>query len=163
MLLLALLCLMCLNSCMAILPARMSARFGRVVGDKKENMRLSSALAAVDPSIAYTGLGLATAIGIYQKVVVGRFILSWFPQLYDTFPFLAPVYTVTEPYLNFFRRQIPAVGGFDISSIPALFILDLAGNAAASLGCEIPADIEQRLAKLEAAKAVAAGEQLPLV
>lgn len=102
-------------------------------------------LAAVDPSIAYTGFGLATAIGLYQKVIFARIALSWFPDLYRTFPFLSPVYTVTEPYLNFFSRQIPAIGGFDISAIPALFILDLAGNAAASLGCEIPHDLEERM------------------
>ena len=107
-------------------------------------------MAAVDPSMTYTGLGLATAVGIYQKVIIGRFLLSWFPDLYRTFPFLSPIYTVTEPYLVFFRRQIPAIGGFDISSIPALLILDLAGNAAASLGCEIPDDLSERIKKMEA-------------
>jgi len=118
--------------------------------ERAESMRLQ--LATVDPSAAYTGLGLATAVGIYQKVVLGRFVLSWFPQLYDTFPFLAPVYTVTEPYLRFFRSKIPGIAGFDVSSIAAFFVLDIAGNAAASLGCEIPADLEERLQRLEVAK-----------
>ena len=88
------------------------------------------------------GLGLATVIGIYQKVIIARFALSWFPQLYSTFPFLSPVYTVTEPYLQFFRRFIPPIGGFDISAIPALFILDFATNLAVSFGAELPDDEE---------------------
>ena len=45
---------------------------------------------------------------------------------------------MTEPYLKIFRKRIPLVGGFDISAIPAIFILDLVGQATAALGAEIP-------------------------
>lgn len=45
---------------------------------------------------------------------------------------------MTEPYLKIFRKRIPPVGGFDISAIPAIFILDLVGQATAALGAEIP-------------------------
>ena len=46
--------------------------------------------------------------------------------------------SVTEPYLKVFRKRIPPVGGFDISAIPAIFILDLVGQATAALGAEFP-------------------------
>lgn len=107
--------------------------------ENKEN-----SLASVMPgeSGMVGGVGLATVIGIYQKVIIARFALSWFPQLYSTFPFLSPVYSVTEPYLQFFRRFIPPIGGFDISAIPALFILDFATNLAVSFGAELPDDEE---------------------
>jgi hypothetical protein len=65
-----------------------------------------------------------------------RFALSWFPQLINQFPILRPVFTVTEPYLKIFRSQIPPIAGFDISAIPALFVLDIFGQTAAAIGCD---------------------------
>jgi YggT family protein len=135
----------------AILVPRALPRMTQLSSSDRSDViskRIAFITAAVSPELSYPGLGLYTVISIYQKVIIARFALSWFPQLYNTFPFLAPVFTVTEPYLQVFRRQIPAIGGFDISAIPALLILDFAGNAAASLGAEIPEDIEEKLAKL---------------
>jgi uncharacterized protein YggT (Ycf19 family) len=43
-------------------------------------------------------------------------------------------YIVTEPYLKVFRSQIPPIGGFDISAIPALFCLDILSQAAVAIG-----------------------------
>ena len=59
--------------------------------------------------------GLANGFSIYNSVIIFRIVLSWFPQLPRQFPILKPVFTVTDPYLNFFRRQIPG------SSIGLLF------------------------------------------
>lgn len=50
---------------------------------------------------------------------------------------------VTEPYLKIFRKRIPPVGGFDISAIPAIFILDLVGQATAALGAGFPTDSDR--------------------
>jgi YggT family protein len=69
--------------------------------------------------------GLVNVIGLYSNIILFRFALSWFPQLPRQFPILRPALTVTEPYLGFFRRQIPPIAGFDISAIPAIFILDI--------------------------------------
>ena len=65
-----------------------------------------------------------------------RFALSWFPQLMSQFPILRPVFTVTEPYLKIFRSQIPPIGGFDISAIPAFFVLDIFGQTATAIGAD---------------------------
>jgi hypothetical protein len=46
--------------------------------------------------------------------------------------------TVTEPYLRVFRSVIPPIGGFDISSLPAIFCLDILGKTAAAVGAEFP-------------------------
>jgi uncharacterized protein YggT (Ycf19 family) len=102
---------------------------------------------------AISGLGLSSALQLYSNIIVARFALSWFPQLYSTFPFLSPIYTVTEPYLVFFRRQIPAIGGFDISAIPALLLLDFAGKATAAFGDDraVPSarELKQQLRRIK--------------
>ena len=51
--------------------------------------------------------GIANGFSIYNSIIIFRIALSWFPQLPRQFPILRPVFTVTDPYLNFFRRQIP--------------------------------------------------------
>ena len=93
--------------------------------------------------------GIANAFSLFNSVIVFRIALSWFPQLPQQFPILRPVFTVTDPYLNFFRRQIPAIGGFDISAIPALFFLDIMSQAVVAFGAEIPENIEERLKMLK--------------
>jgi uncharacterized protein YggT (Ycf19 family) len=47
-------------------------------------------------------------------------------------------FIVTEPYLKVFRKRIPKIGNFDISTIPAVIILDVFGQATAALGSEFP-------------------------
>ena len=54
------------------------------------------------------------------------------------FPILQPINTVTSPYLNVFRKTIPTIAGFDISIIPALFVLDILSQTAAAVGAEYP-------------------------
>lgn len=70
------------------------------------------------------------AIEIYLWLIIIRVILSWFPirasgvlaKLVDF------VYEVTEPFLGFFRRYIPAIPlggvGLDISPIIAIIVLN---------------------------------------
>lgn len=67
-----------------------------------------------------------------------RIALSWFPQLTKQFPVLQPIVTVTEPYLKVFRKTIPSIAGFDISVIPAVFVLDILSQTTAALGAELP-------------------------
>lgn len=69
--------------------------------------------------------GVSNGFSLFSNILIFRVALSWFPQLPRQFPILRPVFTVTEPYLAFFRRQIPAIAGFDISAIPAFFVLDI--------------------------------------
>jgi hypothetical protein len=51
-----------------------------------------------------------------------------------------------------FRKRIPPVGGFDISAIPAIFILDIVGQATAALGAGFPTDKEMLQHKMKLAK-----------
>ena len=51
-----------------------------------------------------------------------RIALSWFPQLFNQFPVLRPIITVTEPYLKAFRRTIPPVAGIIITIIITIII-----------------------------------------
>lgn len=110
--------------------------------DSKNIARAPLITAAVlpgDPLITGTfSLGLINVIGLYTNVLIFRFALSWFPQVVNQFPILRPVITVTEPYLKVFRSQIPPIGGFDISAIPALFCLNILSSTAAAVGAEIP-------------------------
>ena len=99
-------------------------------------------LAAVLPGDAVVNgvifQGITNAFGLYSNVILLRIALSWFPQLPRTFTFLKPVFTVTEPYLRFFRKLIPPIAGFDISAIPAILILDILSQATAALGVSYP-------------------------
>jgi YggT family protein len=102
----------------------------------------SSRLHAVlpgDPLVTGTlSQGVINGISIYSNIIFARIALSWFPQLPQQFPILKPIFTVTEPYLRAFRQTIPPVAGFDISAIPAVFILDILGQTAAAVGADLP-------------------------
>jgi len=104
--------------------------------------RPSSRLHAVlpgDPLVTGTlSQGVINGISIYSNIIFARIALSWFPQLPQQFPILKPIFTVTEPYLRAFRQTIPPVAGFDISAIPAVFILDILGQTAAAVGADLP-------------------------
>ncbi|CAN0097520.1 unnamed protein product [Ectocarpus fasciculatus] len=56
---------------------------------------------------------------------------------------LEPVYLLTDPYLNAFRRLNLTIGGLDLSVLPAFFLLSFATNAVASLGAEMPAPLKR--------------------
>ncbi len=86
--------------------------------------------------------GIVNGISLYSNVIFFRVALSFFPNARKQFPILKPIFTVTNPYLKVFRKRIPpvSVGGaqFDISAIPAIFILDLFSQGTVALGAEIP-------------------------
>ena len=67
---------------------------------------------------------------LYVIILFVRAILSWFP--YDANSPLNPVrrviFTITEPVLAPFRRIIPPVGGFDISFLVAIILVQLVVN-----------------------------------
>jgi len=122
------------------------------IDDKMDSFR-KGVPAAVMPGSAVGNAvifgGIANAFSLFNSIIVFRIALSWFPQLPRQFPILRPVFTVTDPYLNFFRRQIPPIGGFDISAIPALFLLDIMGQAVVAFGAEIPENIQEKLETLK--------------
>lgn len=46
--------------------------------------------------------GFQTFLSIYNLVITGRILLSWFPQAQGV-AILQPVFAITDPYLNLFR------------------------------------------------------------
>jgi len=91
--------------------------------------------------------GICNGISIFSNILLLRFALSWFPQIQQQFPILRPINTLTEPYLRVFRRTIPPIGGFDISALPAIFILDILSQTTVAIGAEIPSAFKGKVFK----------------
>jgi YggT family protein len=68
---------------------------------------------------------LLQIIGIYETVLIFRFLLSWVPNInWQDMPWKI-VFGLTEPFLIPFRRAIPPIGMLDISAMVAFFALQL--------------------------------------
>lgn len=81
--------------------------------------------------------GISSFLSLYNAAIVGRLLLSWWPQAPQAV--VSPLATLTDPYLGLFRGIIPPLGGtLDLSPILAFVTLDLFTNAAAALPCEMP-------------------------
>jgi YggT family protein len=67
---------------------------------------------------------------IYFIVLIGRAILSWFPESGDSplTPVRRVLFVLTEPVLAPFRRLIPPVGGIDLSFLVAVLALQIIMN-----------------------------------
>lgn len=90
--------------------------------------------------------GFGNFIAIYNTVITGRILLSWFPQAAEV-PLLQPVYQITDPYLNLFRGIIPPIFGLDLSPILAFVTLNLLQSSTAALAAEIPMHMRERMEK----------------
>lgn len=93
--------------------------------------------------------GLSNFLAIYNALVSVRVLLSWFPQA-QGISLLRPVFQLTDPYLNLFRGLIPPIGGFDLSVLPAFFLLNFAQSSAPALGATMPENLKQRFASTRA-------------
>lgn len=87
--------------------------------------------------------GLFNFFNIYQNLLVGRILLSWFPGLQGQ-PLLKPLFTICDPFLNTFRQVVPPVFGLDLSPILALFLLQALGGASQALGAEADGEPRRR-------------------
>ena len=119
----------------AMLPlanSRMSSR---------TSLRRRPVLAAAMPGYSFAEEvfvdGFRNFINIYQNLLVGSVLLSWFPQS-RSYPFLQPLFNVCDPYLNTFRGILPSLGGIDFSPILAFTLLNALSGAMVSLGAETP-------------------------
>ena len=85
--------------------------------------------------------GLFSTLNIYNTLLIGRLILTWFPNPPRQLAY--PLATLCDPYLNLFRGIIPPIGGtIDLSPILAFTVLNVFTNTAAALPCEIGPDGE---------------------
>merc|ERR1712160_205822 len=90
--------------------------------------------------------GFGNFLAIYNTVITGRILLSWFPQAAEV-AVLQPVYQITDPYLNLFRGIIPPIFGLDLSPILAFVTLNLLTSSTAAIGCEIPEELKAKMNK----------------
>jgi len=68
---------------------------------------------------------LAKTLQIYYFLLIIRILLTWFPGIDWSNSALSTLTSITDPYLNIFRGVIPPIGGFDISSLLALIVLQV--------------------------------------
>ncbi|HOV38975.1 MAG TPA: YggT family protein [Spirochaetales bacterium] len=77
---------------------------------------------------------LGALVSLYTLLIIVRILLTWFssPLGYGkVHHFLA---SVTDPYLNYFRRfSIFQIGRFDFSPVAALIVLSVLGNIFSSI------------------------------
>ncbi|MGD9677894.1 MAG: YggT family protein [Vulcanibacillus sp.] len=59
---------------------------------------------------------------IYSWLIIAYILMSWLPQMKES-QIGVIIGKVVEPYLNPFKKIIPAIGMIDISPIVALFAL----------------------------------------
>lgn len=78
--------------------------------------------------LSVLGGGLKQFIAIYTVIVIIRILLTWFPTVNWSSPPFAVLSQLTDPYLNLFRSLLPPLGGFDLSPMLALFLLQIIGG-----------------------------------
>ena len=70
---------------------------------------------------------------ILMLAILGRSLLSWFPQIPSNNPLVRILYTVTEPILAPIRRVVPRFGALDFTPMIAILILYVIGAALAGV------------------------------
>lgn len=90
--------------------------------------------------------GFGTFLSIYNIVITGRILLSWFPAAANV-GLLQPVYQITDPYLNLFRGIVPPIFGLDLSPLLAFFLLSTLQNVTAAVGSELTCDMKKQIRK----------------
>ena len=78
--------------------------------------------------------GIYSTLNIYNTLLIGRLILTWFPN--PPRQLMYPLATLCDPYLGLFRGIIPPLGGIDLSPILAFTVLNVFQGTAAALPCE---------------------------
>lgn len=84
-------------------------------------------------SMSSIASSLSIFLWIYSMMLIVRVLLTWFPTINWSTPPFSILSELTDPYLNLFRRIIPPIGGFDLSPILALFLLQFVSRAIAGV------------------------------
>jgi YggT family protein len=63
---------------------------------------------------------LAMLLNLYSFIILGRVLLSWFPDVDRSNPIVQFLHDTTEPVLQPVRQAMPQMGGFDFSPIVVL-------------------------------------------
>ncbi len=62
---------------------------------------------------------------VLTLAIIGRALMSWFPNLDPHHPIAEFLITVTEPILAPIRRVIPRLGMFDLTPMLAILLLNM--------------------------------------
>jgi YggT family protein len=62
-------------------------------------------------------------INILWLAILGRVLLSWFPEVNRNNPIVVIIYQISEPILSPLRRVIPRMGAFDPAPMIAIILL----------------------------------------
>jgi YggT family protein len=81
---------------------------------------------------------IVAMIGIYTAAVLVRILLTWFPATGWVEQITSVLSTFTDPYLNLFRNLIPPIGGFDLSTILAVLVLNVLHSTLSTFANGIP-------------------------
>jgi len=68
-----------------------------------------------------------SVFNIYSMVLVIYALLSWLPGAYES-QLGQIIIKISKPYLDFFDRHIPPIGGISINVMIAIFVLQLIRN-----------------------------------
>lgn len=70
-------------------------------------------------------------INLYEIVIIAWVIMGWL-QMFNALPYSRPIhmimgilYRLVDPFLGFFRRILPPVGGLDLSPLVAIITLEV--------------------------------------
>jgi YggT family protein len=62
-------------------------------------------------------------VNVLWLAILGRVLLSWFPEMNRNNPIVVIIYQVSEPILSPLRRVVPRMGSFDLTPMIAIILL----------------------------------------
>ncbi len=68
---------------------------------------------------------LSYLLRLLEWLIIIRALLSWFVSPHSRHPLVVLLHRVTDPILQPIARVIPVTGGFDISPLVAILLLEL--------------------------------------
>jgi len=62
-------------------------------------------------------------VNVLWLAILGRVLLSWFPEVNRNNPIVVIIYQISEPILSPLRRVVPRMGSFDLTPMIAIILL----------------------------------------
>jgi YggT family protein len=64
-------------------------------------------------------------LNLYSLILIGRVLISWFPDVDRSNPIVQFLHDTTEPVLQPVRQALPQMGGFDLSPLVVLIAISV--------------------------------------
>ena len=62
-------------------------------------------------------------VSVLWLAILGRVLLTWFPEVNRNNPIVVIIYQISEPILSPLRRVVPRMGSFDLTPMIAIILL----------------------------------------